>query len=226
EKGTAQSHTRYDCYAVISVSRREEDNSGVTLAIIRLDSQGTLSQTAIDSSHIRRAKIALQLNETRRAWWRSPFRAIPLVNPPSDNEPIPPAFRVGATEARSPDPETDEQDKGAAGTMAISIPAGVTRVTRFRIAGSRNDGKIVLNLIVGGWNPVSKNHFLKVIVDEEINGAPFMETYNIEENRLDPEYQTLSLWLRGTQKTSISLVAVEFEFVYEEGRRPMLMDEL
>jgi len=232
-RGTAPSHTRYDCYAVISVSRRAEDNSGVTLAIIRLDGQGILSQTAIDYSHTQYVRIApgsitaTELHETlRKGWWRSPFRPIALVNPPSDNEPIPPAFRVGATEARSPDPETGEEDKGAAGTMAIPIPPGVTRVTRLRIAGSRNAGKIIVNLNIGGWDWVKQEHHLQVIVKEEIIGEQFLKTYNTDVTVLDPEYQTLSLWLRGTRKTSISLIAVEFEFVHEEGRRAMPMEQM
>jgi hypothetical protein len=233
EKGTAPSLTRYDCCAVVSVSRRAEDDSGVTLAIVRLDGQGTLSRTAIDDSHTPYVKIApgsitaTELHETlRKGWLRLPFRPVPLVSPPDRDEPIPPAFRVGETEARSPDPETGDEDKGAAGTMAIPIPPNVTRVTRLRIAGSRNEGKILLHLTVGGWDPDKNNHFRKIIVEEEITSEPFMETYDIEEKILDPEYQTLSLRLWGKRKTAVSLVAVEFEFVYEEARRAMPMEKM
>ena len=217
-RGTAPSHTRVDCYAVVSVSRRSEDNSGVTLATIRLDGQGRLSQTAIDYTDTHYVKIApgsitaTELHETlRKGWWRSPFRPIPLAEPPKGEAEIPRPFRVGATEARAQHPE----DEGAAGTMAIPIPPGVTRVTRLRIGGYENEGTIKLKLNISGWVPGKTKHELTPIVEEEITHAPFLETYDTKVTVLDPEYQTLSLWLWGTGRISISLVAVEFEFVYE-----------
>jgi hypothetical protein len=213
---------RHDFYAVITVSRISEASAGLTLARVQLDGQGKLDEKAIDYTHTRYARLVapgsitpVELHENlRKGWLRLPFRPAPLVNVPQGELEIPPAFRVGATEALTPDPrEAGERDRGAAGTMAVPIPPSVTHTTRLRIAGLRNEGEILLQLIVGGWDR-SKNVPIndKVIVDEKITGAPFMETFDIDDTALDPEYQTLSLWLRGTRRTSISLVAIEFVY--------------
>jgi hypothetical protein len=127
-----------------------------------------------------------------------------------------PAFRVGATEALSPDPkEAGERDRGAAGTMAIPIPPSVRRVTRFRIAGMENKGEISFLLIRGGWDQKNMKYARDVLIDEKITRKePFMEVYTVKEKEtaLDPEYHTLSLWLKGTRRTAISLIAVEFVY--------------
>jgi hypothetical protein len=154
----------------------------------------------------------------RKGWLRLPFRADPLVEaepdePEEEREERPPAFRVGATEALSPAPkEADDKDKGAAGTMAIPIPPSVTQVTRLRIAGSANEGEILFKLFAGGWDPSENKHVRKKLVDKKITSAPFLETFDIDDTALDPEYQTLSLWLQGTRRTAISLIAIEFVY--------------
>jgi hypothetical protein len=54
-----------------------------------------------------------------------------------------------------------------------------------------------------------------VLIDEKITRKePFMEVYTVKEKEtaLDPEYHTLSLWLKGTRRTAISLIAVEFVY--------------
>jgi hypothetical protein len=88
----------------------------------------------------------------------------------------------------------------------------VTQVTRLRIAGSKNEGEINLKLIVGGWDQSRNKHFKKELVDEKITSGPFLETFDIDDSALDPEYQTLSIWLRGTRRTAISLIAIEFVY--------------
>jgi hypothetical protein len=124
-----------------------------------------------------------------------------------------PAFRVGATEAISPDPkEAGPRDRGAAGTMAIPIPPSVNQVTRLRVAGRENGGEIQIELIVGGWDPNGHTHIRKIIVDKKITSAPFLETFDIDDTALDPEYHTLSLWVKGTRRTAFSLIAVEFGY--------------
>jgi hypothetical protein len=223
---------RHDSYAVLTVARVSEDNTGLTLARVQLDSQGRVGEEAIDYSdttYVRSvAPGSITPNELhanlRKGWLRLPFRPVPLVNPPqwegesSRNAPqgaeeIPPTFRVGPTEVLTPDPdEANRTDRGAAGTMAIPIPPSVTQVTRLRIAGARNEGELRLQLIRGGWDWTRKEHIHKVIVREIITGAPFMETFHIDDPALDPEYHTLSLWLWGTRRTSISLVATEFVY--------------
>jgi hypothetical protein len=54
-----------------------------------------------------------------------------------------------------------------------------------------------------------------VLIDEKITRKePFMEVYKVKEKEtaLDPECHTLSLWLKGTRRTAISLIAVEFVY--------------
>jgi hypothetical protein len=230
EGSAGASQNRCDVYAVITVSRIAEDGARLTIARVQLDGQGKLlDEKAIDYSHTRYVKMvapgsitSTELPESlRKGWLRMPFRPIPLVNAPEGEREIPPEFRVGATQALSPDPEVaDTTDRGAAGTMAIPIPPSVTQVTRMRIAGARNEGEILLQLVIGGWDLDKDEHFRKIIVDQKIASEdppkPFIKTFDIDikDTALDPEYQTLSLWLRGTRRTSISLIAVEF--VYQE----------
>src|SRR5262249_30076387 len=162
-------------YAVITVVRVSEDNTGLTLARVQLDSQGKVGEEAIDYSHTTYARSvalgSITPNELhvnlRKGWLRLPFRPVPLVNAPEAKDiekiprvhaprekgVIPPAFRVGPTEVLTPDPrESGADDRGAAGTMAIPIPPSVTQVTRLRIAGATNEGAILLQLIRSGWD--------------------------------------------------------------------------
>lgn len=206
-------------YAVVTVATVKENQSEVILATVKLDSQKKVVADSIDYSSTKYAGAVLVPGsvgakelapELKTGWLRLPFRPIALANIPDGEEEIPPSFRVGATEALSPKPEkTEGKDKGAAGTMAIAIPPSVNKIIRFRIAGSRNDGKISFSLLCGGWDPVKKEHVHKVLVEETIAGAPFLETYDVCDINIDPEYSTLSLSLRCTQRTAISLIAVE-----------------
>jgi hypothetical protein len=194
------------------------------LATVALDDQGKVSEEAIDYSQTKYARLAagsitaVQLHDDlRKGWLRLPFRPAPMVEGPEEGvEAGLPAFRVGATEALSPDPkEAGERDRGAAGTMAIPIPPSVRRVTRFRIAGMENKGEISFLLIRGGWDQKNMKYARDVLIDEKITRKePFMEVYTVKEKEtaLDPEYHTLSLWLKGTRRTAISLIAVEFVY--------------
>jgi hypothetical protein len=185
----------------------KEESEAVLLATVQLDEKGQVRGDAIDYSKTKYAGAVL-----RRGWLRMPFRPIALVNRPPGEDEIPPAFRVGPTEALSPSAEdTGGEDKGAGGTMAIPIPPSIKKVTRFRIAGSINKGEIRLKFILGGWD-LKEGHVHKRLVQDKIDHAPFLKTYEIANAAIDPEYHTLSLWLRGTLRTSISLVAVEFVY--------------
>jgi hypothetical protein len=221
EAGAAAPAKWCDGYAVVTVSRISADSVGVTLATVQLDGQGKLGLEAIDYSQTQYVRTVApgaitptELHESlRKGWLRVPFRPDPLVNVPQGETEIPPAFRVGATEALSPaHREAGETDRGAAGTMAIPLPPSVTQVTRLRIAGAMNEGEIILKLVVGGWDPNKNEHFRRMIVDATITSEPFLETFDIAETALDPEYHTLSLWLRGTRRTAISLLAIEFAY--------------
>lgn len=224
EAGSTVKQNRLDCTATITVTRQSDPPAGVMLATVRLDEKAKIGENAIDSSKARRLQAlgpgsitAVELNQSlKTGWLRLSLRSDPLVNVPKGEKEIPPPFRVGATEALSPDPkDADERDRGAAGTMGIPIPPGATRVTRLRLAGSVNEGKIHFKLVTGGWDEKKNERQRTELLDENFEGAPFLKTFPIKDGRLDPEYQTLSLWIRGTRRTSISLVAVEFVYFDE-----------
>lgn len=215
---------RVDYYAAVTLAKDSEAHGGLILATVTLDDQGKVSEETIDYSQTKYARLAagsitaVQLHDDLRiGWLRLPFRPTPMVEGPEEGvEAGLPAFRVGATEALSPDPkEAGERDRGAAGTMAIPIPPSVRRVTRFRIAGMENKGEISLLLIRGGWDQKNMKYVRDVLIDEKITRKePFMEVYKVKEKEtaLDPECHTLSLWLKGTRRTAISLIAVEFVY--------------
>jgi hypothetical protein len=212
---------RRQYFASIILSRVSENADGVTLALLHLDSQGNLLDEAIDYQGIRYVKKlvpgavrAEDLDDSlRKGWLRMPFRPFPLANPLKGDQKPPPPFRVGATESRSADPENPDDPEGAAGTMAIPIPPSVTKVTALRIAGGENKGEIQIELLKGGWNLKENKHLRQILLEETIaSEEPYLRTFPIKDMNLDPEYHTLSLWVRGTGKTSISLIAVEFVY--------------
>ena len=215
---------RVDCYATVTLAHESDPRTGLVLGTVTLDDQGKVNEEAIDYSQTKYARLAagsitaVQLHDDlRRGWLRLPFRPDPMVEGPEEGtEAGLLAFRVGATEALSPDPkEAGDRDRGAAGTMAIPIPPSVKQITRFRIAGMENKGEISLLLMRGGWDPATRKHVRDVLVEEKIvRKEPYMEIYKIKEKdtALDPEYHTLALWLKGTRRTAISLVAVEFAY--------------
>jgi hypothetical protein len=215
----SENKNRKRCYAVLTAVGAAEESPPLLLATIQLDEQGRVRDEAIDYSNTRYAltlltpgsvTLAALAPELQTGWIRVSPWLRPWTQPPKGEEEIPPAFRVGATEARSPGPrEGVEKDKGAAGTMAIPIPPGITKITRFRLAGAINDGQIMLNLILGGWNPVTNEHRRDTVIEDIFTGAPFVRTYAISDAAVNPEYTTLSLSVRGTRRTSLSLVAVE-----------------
>ena len=98
--------------------------------------------------------------------------------------------------------------------MAIEIPPSVKRIIRFRIAGKENEGQIIIELFLGGWDAKNNKHLKESLLKKTIGSAPFLETYEISDRDtfIDPEYNTLSLWLRATDRASISLIAIEFSY--------------
>jgi hypothetical protein len=227
EEGSIQAGSnlnRVDCYATVTVAQESDARSGLVLGTVTLNDQGRVTEEGIDYTLTKYARLAagsitaVQLHdELRRGWLRLPFRPDPMVESPetgSEAGLLP--FRIGATVALSPDPkEAGDKDRGAAGTMAIPIPPSVRHIARFRIAGMENKGEISFELIRGGWDPATQQGVRDVLIQEKIvRKEPFMEVYSIKEKdmALDPEYHTLAIWLKGTRRTAISLVAVEFIF--------------
>ena len=221
EVGSA-SPMRRNFRAVITVSKISEGGVGLTLARVQLDHNAYLDERTIDYAHTKYARLVApgsitptELHDSmKKGWLRAAFRPMPMVEGPEEGiEEGLPAFLVGATEARSPNPRPGERDRGAAGTMGIPLPPNIKSVTRLRIAGLENQGEIILKLIVGGWDREKNEHIRKIILDEIIPTArPFFREYPITNAALDPEYNTLALWLKGTQKTAVSLIAIEFAY--------------
>ena len=202
-------HGRMGEYAVLSTASTEGAGASVTLATIRLDGNGRVADGSIDYAHTRYASSVLapgavgrrELAEGLRSGWvRLPFKPVPL----EDQRP----FRIGPTEARS-------TEEGAAGTLAIPVPPGVTEVRRFRIAGELNEGTIKIDLLRCGWDPNEDAHERVVIFSREYEASskkksgPFEYTESLS-GTLDPEYHALSIVVNVTRKTSIALIAVEF----------------
>ncbi len=225
EQGEGQGNSggkRRECFALLTASTVVQEPSAVVLATVQLDNEGKVRLDSVDYAETRYARMppgsvtAAELDSSlRTGWFRTPFRPVPLANQPSGEDEIPPAFRVGATQCLSPSPRgAAGEDKGAAGTMEIPVPPSVRKITRFRVAGTENDGAITVVLLRGGWDPTKKDHAREILVKEEITGEPFFKTYDIDDAKtgIDPEFHTLSLWLRGTRRTAISLVAIEFAY--------------
>ena len=210
QEGDSSSTNSINLYAVITATKVIEDNAGVLLAIVKLDGHGKIGPDSIDYSKTKFTSKGLV-----PGWIRLPFHPTALSTIPEGETGIPPAFRVGPTEAVSPKTgSTDgksesKEDLGAAGTMPITVPPSVKKITGFRIAGSRNEDKITFRLLLGGWDPKKMDHVNTVLLEDTFSGVPFLKTYNLGNIYIDPEYSTLSIWLRCTKRAAISLIAIE-----------------
>lgn len=215
---------RRDCFATLTACRMSENVSALTLATVQLDAEAKIQAppsydntkyacAVLGAGSVTAAALHPQL---RYGWFKMPFR--PMAIPEGDFPPGVteiPAFRVGVTRAISPDPrEAGSKDRGAGGTMAIPLPPGVRILRNFRIAGEHNDDKIAFQLFLGGWNEEDMKHVRQELLNETIDTAPYSKTYPVPEHlsAIDPEFHTLALTLRGTRRTSVSLVAVELGY--------------
>lgn len=215
-------------YAVIATTKARTDSSGVLLARVHLDSNKKIKDQAIDYSETQYAGVApglvgaVQLApELRTGWICSAFHSLGVVSDPEGKTVNLPPFKIGPTQAVSPE-DKDDNDYGAAGVINIAIPMSIRKITRFRIAGTINKERIELWLMLGGWDPGEKDdkkkHVSRVLIKKTIearkDGGGFEETYPIADNdaKIDPEYSTLSLWLKCTKRAAISLIGVEFGY--------------
>ncbi|MEO8938417.1 MAG: hypothetical protein ABI277_02155 [Burkholderiaceae bacterium] len=227
--------SRRTSYAVIEATRQSETRPyELILARVELDDRGRVQPDNIDRSP--RASAGMKLGpdsikaeyleeRLRQGWIRLTFRPAPLDIDPASTSELAPPFRVGATETRS-HTQIDgvENKRGAGGTMAIPIPAGVVRVLQFRIAGAHNTDDIELRLVRGGWDAAKGEHVRRYLVGgqtpERIKASkknaagrtPYDVTFDVKDGALDAESSTLSLWLRGIGGTAVSLVAVRFSY--------------
>lgn len=226
--GDGQQHALH-CYAVLSAAVGVAEGA-VVLATVQLDEKGHIGHHAISAANRRQLKTlllpgsvnaaALDAN-LRTGWLRSPFRPMPL---PGDKEPAPPPFRVGPTEAHSHrDYEGKPNTRGAAGSMAITLPPGVTRVLRLRLAGEENDARMEVELMIGGWDAGKRKHVARSLLKADLQGGAFDNSWDIEKGDVHLETSTLALEIRALGYTRVSLVAVQV--TYEPGAgRPLVQD--
>ena len=233
EEETDEETNRRTAYAVLAAVPQGEQIPGLTLAIVQLDDRAKVRADRINRSTRKFAglpagSVTVPALEPRlqSGWMRMPFRPFPLDKDPEDKDVLPPPFRVGATMAKSHSAINGVKNTlGAGETMSIPIPPGVRRIVKFRIAGEDNVDGIELLLVVGGWDAKNKDHVRRTLVDarREANAhlvgsqpttpnakSPYEKTWDIPDGDIDPEYSTLSLWLRGFGKTAVSLVAVQY----------------
>lgn len=223
--GDNQQHALH-CYAVLSAAVGVAEGA-VILATVQLDEKGHIGHHAISFANRRQLKTLLlpgSVNATaldaqlRTGWLRSPFRPMPL---PPDKQTPPPPFRVGPTEARS-HREYDEQPntRGAAGTMAITLPPGVTRVLRLRLAGAENEAPMHVELVIGGWDAAARKHIARNVLKADLSTGAFDSTWEIEKGDLHLETSTLALEIHAEGYARVSLVAVEVTYEHVTGRPP------
>ena len=225
-----EGHSRITEYSVLSPALTGGAGASVTLATVRLDSnakvgQISTAQTKYASSVLGPGSVGTReladgsitpsklAEGTIEGWLRTCVKPVPL----EDKKP----FRIGPTEARS-------TDEGAAGSIAIPAPPGMSKVTRFRIAGELNEGIIRMQFYRCGWDPAEKDHEKTSFLKKPLEFPPskaFEHTWPAPDSaesfefggRLDPRYHALSVVIEVTKKTSISLLAVEFKYEFRAG---------
>lgn len=217
-------------YSVLSATTKPGVDAAVTLAKVQLNPAAgadpvSYAETTYASSRVARGQISYEELDPRlrSGWVRVPFKPIVLESEKSEANQPPKylnAFRIGPTEAKC-------GETGAAGSMAIPVPPGATRVQRFRIAGERNEGEIEVRFIRCGWDALEDDHEISplhsVKFDRTSSDAKparkaggketgaFKYTGAVNGD-LDAEYHALSIVITATKKASISLVAVEFGY--------------
>jgi hypothetical protein len=207
------------CYGVVSVLPGAPE-AAVILATIELDDKSHVDARAIKDTNRRHLKTMLAPGSVtaesldaplRCGWLRMPFRPVPL--PAERGESAPPAFRVGPTEARSyHDDDERSGGKGAAGTMAIPVAPGVARILRFRVAGEVNEGRLSVELFIGGWDAGARKHVARSVLKHEIAEGPYDQTWTVRDGGLHLETSTVSVEVRCDAYARISLVALEVCF--------------
>jgi hypothetical protein len=112
-----------------------------------------------------------------------------------------PPFNLGPTHSTS--------ESAANGIMEIPVPPGATRITRFRITGTENTGRITITLWRARINFALSDDLLIEFFD---GGAPFFDNrYDIIDGALDAESEGVALQVHASGKSEISFVAARFE---------------
>jgi hypothetical protein len=211
--GAGEGHTRITEGALIDcVHEPPQDGSVIPLAHIHLDEA---------SRHIRHVEMEIPLR--RRAggqvspvfgWLRLPFKPVRMERMRVGGRLVPTLYKDRDVEA---DFIVDVAsaycgDRGARGTMAVPPPPGASRVRAFRIAGETS-GSVQMELFRTGWNLEEKRSEETLLIKETVSDASFHKRVAVKEELqyLNPESHTLALSVVAEGKTTIWLVAAQFE---------------
>jgi len=91
--------------------------------------------------------------------------------------------------------------------MEIPVPAGATRVTRLRIHGTENAGRITIRL----WR--AKRDSGDILLEQPITTDPFNETFAVPNGSLgslENNLEGLALEVEATNRSDIWFIAAEF----------------
>lgn len=215
ESGGEEGQRVRECYGVLTAAVGVPE-AAVVLASVQLNEHGHVGPDAVSFANRRHLKtpimpgsvnaVALDVH-LRTGWLRMPFHPTPI---PRDKDEPPPPFRVGPTQAHAHrDYDGKDNTRGAAGSMAILLPPGVTRVLRLRVAGEENEARLVVELLSGGWDPEKRKHIVRSLLKADVNPGAYDVTWNIEKGHLHAETSTLALEIRSDGYVRVSLVAVE-----------------
>lgn len=215
-----EQHRVIDCYVVLRVSTGMEEGD-IVLASVQLSVNGQLEADGIGFENRQRFHTpiapgsvdAAALDERlRRGWLRSPFRPTAL---PEDESGTQPPFRIGPTEtAAHREIDGKPNTRGAAGTMAISLPPQAARIHQLRVAGAANEKALVVRLFRGGWDAAAKKHVAMELVKHEVRVQPFDELIPLPDDggQVHLETSTLSIEIRAEAYARISLVALDVSY--------------
>jgi hypothetical protein len=222
----ADGYTRVTEQAEVYIGRQPppEDRSAVLLARLLLDSGGNIA--SIDTAVRKRAGAiladgsvtdakldpGLRSGLQTRGWVRQSFKPVRLypvrvggrLVRPSTTEAEVTEFIIDITSAYC-------DERGAKGTMGITVPAGATAIKGFRIAGE-TEGKVTVELFRTGWSVTKNKGEDQKLFTEVIEGAgSFHRHVRIRNGSLNAECDAVALSVEAQAKTEIWLVAAEFE---------------
>lgn len=183
------------------VERDVRRHSGLRLG------HGSIHTAALADASVTAAKLAPDVRR-QTGWLRVCFKPLP--------EDRSAAFLVGPTEAAC-------GKEGATGSMGIPSPPGAVRITGFRMAGEINDGGIKIELYKCGWDSVRADHEKRTVLTDTLSphqrgdgGRRAFEEMRPLAEDLDPEHHALAVRVIAQGRTSISLIAVRFEYEFRE----------
>ena len=211
--GAGQGHTRITETPLIdSVHEPAQDGSVIPLAHIHLH------ETSRSIRHVQmdiplRKKAGGQISPVS-GWLRLAFKPVRMER-----------MRVGERLVPTPykDRDIDSDfivdiataycgEKGGRGTMSIPPPPGASKIRAFRIAGTTS-GSVQMELYRTGWN-LQENRGEQVrLLRETVTDASFHKHVELPEDiqYLNPESHTLALSVVAEGRTTIWLVAAQFE---------------